>query len=469
MPSPTPNKGLVYPTHGGAVDAWDTPVNADWNAIDAALGGVTSLNVTALSGVQALTLNQYTPPIIEITGVLTANVNYQLPSGVGGYWSIQNSTTGAFTVTWSSAGGGTTVAVPQGFTSAVVCDGTNVSSWSNTPVNLGSPTNGQLLIGDAGNFVIANLTAGANITITNTAGGITIDAAVASGVTSFNLRTGAVTLTAADVTNALTYTPVNRAGDTMSGALTVPAANVSGAAGVARPLFFQTAASDRWVAQADSAAESGANAGSNFAIVRYNDAGAPIDTPFSINRKTGLASFADGINVAGPVTLPPASLPLGTINFQYAQFRNQQASGSGSGETLSASAWTQRALNTTAFNTIVGATLSANQISLPAGTYQVTAVADAQANSGVTSIGHTLRVRDVTNSATLVVGPASAADTSGTQFLVCQANLQGRFVLAGTTTIEVDSWVSAAASGNAGTPATGEANVFVDIYLSKIG
>lgn len=40
-----------------------------------------------------------------------------------------------------------------------------------------------------------------------------------AGVTSFNARTGAVTLVSNDVLNALAYTPVNRAGDVMTGVL----------------------------------------------------------------------------------------------------------------------------------------------------------------------------------------------------------------------------------------------------------
>jgi hypothetical protein len=40
-------------------------------------------------------------------------------------------------------------------------------------------------------------------------------------VTSFNTRTGAVTLLLADVTAALGFTPVNKAGDTMTGALNI--------------------------------------------------------------------------------------------------------------------------------------------------------------------------------------------------------------------------------------------------------
>jgi hypothetical protein len=45
---------------------------------------------------------------------------------------------------------------------------------------------------------------------------------IASGVLTFNSRTGAITLLSSDVTGALGYTPVNKAGDTMSGTLTLP-------------------------------------------------------------------------------------------------------------------------------------------------------------------------------------------------------------------------------------------------------
>ncbi len=55
-----------------------------------------------------------------------------------------------------------------------------------------------------------------------------IATAVSGAVTSFNGRTGAVTLTSLDVTDALTYTPVNVAGDTMTGTLVLNADPVNG-------------------------------------------------------------------------------------------------------------------------------------------------------------------------------------------------------------------------------------------------
>ena len=52
-------------------------------------------------------------------------------------------------------------------------------------------------------------------------GNIVVSGGGGGGVASFNTRTGAVTLGSGDVTDALGYTPVNKAGDTMSGNLTV--------------------------------------------------------------------------------------------------------------------------------------------------------------------------------------------------------------------------------------------------------
>lgn len=122
----TGNKNLNTPANGSFVDTWDVPVNFNWNDIDAAFGNVTPINVVAASGTITLTATQYVPPFQVYSGLLTANLNYQLPSGVGGYYWVFNNTTGAFTLTISSAGGGTTVVIPQGRRAQIICDGTNV-------------------------------------------------------------------------------------------------------------------------------------------------------------------------------------------------------------------------------------------------------------------------------------------------------------------------------------------------------
>lgn len=124
----TTNKTLEKPGNGDYVDTWNVPVNADLDVIDQAFGGTTSINVTAASGVTTLSASQYRSLIIAFSGTLTANVDYRIPSTVGGQWIVTNAATGAFTVTVSSAGGGTSVVVAAGTRRLVYSDGTNVQS-----------------------------------------------------------------------------------------------------------------------------------------------------------------------------------------------------------------------------------------------------------------------------------------------------------------------------------------------------
>lgn len=139
----TTNKVIEKPANGDYVNTWDQPVNTDFDVIDTAFGGVTNINAVGASGTITLTSSQFRPPNIIIAGLLTANVNYQLPSTVGGVWSIYNNTTGNFTVTFSSAGGGTSLLLRQGYRSQVISDGTNISYSSTNSLPGGSNTQVQ--------------------------------------------------------------------------------------------------------------------------------------------------------------------------------------------------------------------------------------------------------------------------------------------------------------------------------------
>jgi hypothetical protein len=122
----TASKSLEKPGNNDYVNTWNVPVNSNYDIIDTALGGVTSLNATSASGVVTLTSTQYRPLVINITGTLTANVDYRIPSGVGGQWIVRNATTGPHTITISSAGGGSALVIPQGAIDTVYSDGTSI-------------------------------------------------------------------------------------------------------------------------------------------------------------------------------------------------------------------------------------------------------------------------------------------------------------------------------------------------------
>jgi hypothetical protein len=88
----------------------------------------TQLAQVVTGGTLTLTAAQGANIIQEYSGVLTSNQIVVLPSTVQLY-SLQNSTTGAYTLTFKTAVvGGGTLSVGQNQTAFVVCDGTNVYS-----------------------------------------------------------------------------------------------------------------------------------------------------------------------------------------------------------------------------------------------------------------------------------------------------------------------------------------------------
>lgn len=140
MVSPTTNRGMTYPVHGGAVGAWDAPLNADFENMDLAFntypitilssavgatynssGAIVSSTVASVNLPSSIALNFHYP----ITGVLTRNLTV-VWSSVGGFYDVNNATTGAFSIT-ATTNGSTTggVQVSQGGRSYLVSDGTN--------------------------------------------------------------------------------------------------------------------------------------------------------------------------------------------------------------------------------------------------------------------------------------------------------------------------------------------------------
>jgi hypothetical protein len=93
---------------------------------------------------------------------------------------------------------------------------------------------------------------------------------------------------------------VDKAGDAMSGALSVAgAANVYGNAGTERTFQWATGATARFQAVVTATAESGSNAGSNFALRAFSDAGASLGDVFEVTRSTRKADFKVNPSING--------------------------------------------------------------------------------------------------------------------------------------------------------------------------
>ena len=143
----TTNKDIEKPGNGDYVDTWNVPLNGDMNVVDYALGSTIVFNATAGSQTlgsynhttKVLDTYSYIPLIINVTGAISANVIYTIPSGVGGQWIIRNATTdstgGPWTVTFASGGGGTSQVITRLQNTVIYSDGTNIRLASDvTPV-----------------------------------------------------------------------------------------------------------------------------------------------------------------------------------------------------------------------------------------------------------------------------------------------------------------------------------------------
>jgi hypothetical protein len=126
--------------------------------------------------------------------------------------------------------------------------------------------------------------------------------------------TGAVTVQGGLSTTGGNLT-VNRVGDAASAGLVL-----QGDAGFARQISSYTGSALRWNLIIGTAiAESGSDAGSNFTVSRYNDAGVLIDNPFTITRSTGIVAFTQSPTAPTP-TAGDSTTKLATTAFVDAGF-----------------------------------------------------------------------------------------------------------------------------------------------------
>lgn len=223
----TQNKGFPLQVTGTNVGTWGTIVNTSvFSVLDNNLGGTLALSVAGSSNVN-LTASQASFLMHDLTGVLTGNIAYIFPA-MGGFYAINNQTTGAFAVTVQIVGGGASVVAIQGQTTIVFIDATglNVLAASTGSVNSGTAgqlafysTTGTAVSGDA-NATISNgaLTLGiassvqGSLKLSGSTSGTTTIAAPTAGTGTMTLQAGNDTLIAKATTDTLTNKTFDTAG-----------------------------------------------------------------------------------------------------------------------------------------------------------------------------------------------------------------------------------------------------------------
>jgi hypothetical protein len=149
--------------------------------------------------------------------------------------------------------------------------------------------------------------------------------------------------------------------------------------------------------------------------------------------------------------------------FPMLHARDEKTSGT-SGGAIVASTWTARTLNTVKKNSITGASVAGNQITLPAGTYRFRGRAPAfDANA------HQAALYNVTDGGFAMVGSTSYSGPTTTP-MSSDSDLAGEIILAAPKVFELRHWIANGTNGtNIGQPAnTGQVEVYSEIIFEKV-
>lgn len=157
---------------------------------------------------------------------------------------------------------------------------------------------------------------------------------------------------------------------------------------------------------------------------------------------------------------------VGSTAPQYAIFQDQKSSGT-SGGTFTNGADRTRTINTTVLNSIIGASLSSNRITLPAGDYEFwSSSASAFVNA------HRAKLRNITDSSDALVGTnhSSPAASGSPQATGSNAIICGNFSIAATKTFEIQHRCESSRSTDGmGNPTSFGTEIYTTVFIKKVG
>jgi len=164
-------------------------------------------------------------------------------------------------------------------------------------------------------------------------------------------------------------------------------------------------------------------------------------TVAQVKTDLGISNVDNTSDVNKPISTATQTALDTKLGIQIAIFRDEKTSGTAGG-TSTAGTTAARTLNTTHTNTITGCSLASNQITLTAGTYRIRASAPA-----FICDKHKLRWYNVTDAAYSVEGTSSYSDAA-TNVVQTDANLVGRFTIAGTKVFELRHYIQSGRATN---------------------
>lgn len=201
----------------------------------------------------------------------------------------------------------------------------------------------------------------------------------------------------------------------------------------------------------------------NFRGVQLAD---PVSGTDAMNKQTfddlpeNNFDIGNSSNIRTQTSLEDTRALLGIGNTFYV--RDEKPTGTNGGTNISG--YQTRTLNTVKVNNITGASLSSNQITLPAGKYDVFARSPGLRVGDVRA-----RLRNITDSTTELLG--SNASTSAGDFVQVDSKVIGEFTITDTKVFELQLYtLQIFADRGLGDPVDdGDTEVYSEILIKKIG
>lgn len=156
--------------------------------------------------------------------------------------------------------------------------------------------------------------------------------------------------------------------------------------------------------------------------------------------------------------MAPTVVALGLLHV-----RDEKAADTDGG-TATVGAFDKRDLNTVVTNTITGASLASDQITLPAGTYDIVASTPA-----FDVAQHKCKLRNTTDSTDELIGTSEFARNANAGD-VTRSFIYGRFTIAATKVFEIQHRVSATQAANGLGPKSnyGVIEIYTDVRITKV-
>jgi len=183
---------------------------------------------------------------------------------------------------------------------------------------------------------------------------------------------------------------------------------------------------------------------SGIFVIAYNSAGNPAVFGHSANEIEGL----------NQIMIVVDQKPAGT-----------------NGGTFTSGDWRTRNLTTIKYNSITGASLSNNRITLPAGTYYIRASAPAYSNDEDLN-NHKIKLRNVNDNTDVIIGTSEYARGMGYggdyAHLTTRSFLEGVFTISSTKSFEIQHRCSS--TGSFGVASNfGVDEIYTQVFIQKIG